>query len=334
LQVYVSRFLAGEQVYTPFTRELGYQGTPGYLPLQWLPYVPAQLLGLDYRWLAFGVFALGTAAYNWRLAKQEWQPVALLWKAVLPPLLLMAILLTDPGTLGLTVETLVYGYYFIFMASLFSRSWVGQALGLLLCLLSRYALVLWVPLYLLLLYFRGQRRQALLVGAGVLAGIGLLYVLPFLSQDWGMFMRVQGEYSQLAVGEWRHLEPLAETGDKPYHLYKGLGMAAYFYAWAPGTLLDRVLLLKNFHFFFSGLAVVAAGVIFFRSRQKIDHRLFALISLKLYLATFYHFIQVPYLYLTALSVFASVFLMAMLPAPRFNAAATPQPGRAAAGANG
>jgi hypothetical protein len=309
----VSRFLAGEQVYTPFTRELGYQGTPGYLPLQWLPYVPAQLLGLDYRWLAFGDLLLATAGYNYWLLRQEKQGAVLLLKALLPPLLLLAILITDSSTLGLTVETLIYGYYFMLMATIFSRSPALQALGLLVCLLSRYALVLWVPLYLLLIFFQGSRRQAVWVAAGVVAGIGLIYVLPFLSQDWGMFMRVQQEYSQLAVGEWSHLEPLAETGDKPYHLFKGLGMAAWFYTWGQGPLLGRILLLKNFHFFFSGLVVVVAGTSYFRSRHKIDYRLFALISLKAYLATFYHFIQVPYLYLTALSVFASVFLLVFLP---------------------
>jgi hypothetical protein len=314
LQVYVSRFLAGEQVYTPFTRELGYHGTPGYLPLQWMPYIPAHLLGMDYRWLAFGGFILGTAAYNYRLLRQERNLAALWCKALLPPLLLLAILITDPSTLGLTVETLIYGYYFLLMAALFSRSALWPAAGLLLCLLSRYALVLWVPLYLLLVFWQGPRRRALVISVGVLAGILLLYVVPFLSQDWGMFMRVQQEYSQLAVGEWSHLEPLAETGDKPYHLYKGLGAAASFYAFGTGSLLERIQLLKNFHFFFSGLVVVLAGILYLRSRLRIDYRLFALISLKIYLATFYHFIQVPYLYLTALSVFASVFLVLFLPA--------------------
>lgn len=312
LQVYVARFLAGEKIYTPF-HELGYTGTPGYMPLQWLPYVPAQVLGLDYRWLAFGVLLLGMGAYTFRLLRQEKDLIPLLGKAALPALLLWAILVTDPSTLGLTVETLVYGYYLLLMASLFGRSPAWQILGLLLCLLSRYALVLWVPLYLLLLYFLGQRRQALLVAGGVAAGVLLLYVLPFLLQDWGMFLRVQQEYTQLAVGEWMHLETAAETGDKPYHLFKGLGAAAWFYTWGKGTLAERVLLLKQFHFFFSALAVVGAGIFYFRSQVKIDYRLFALISLKIYLATFYHFIQVPYLYLTALSVFASVFLLLFLP---------------------
>jgi hypothetical protein len=75
-------------------------------------------------------------------------------------------------------------------------------------------------------------------------------------------------------------------------------------------------LLKKFHFFFSGLVVVVAAWIYVRSKPRIDYRLFALLSLKLYLTTFYAFIQVPYLYLTALSVFTSVFLVLFVRWPR------------------
>ncbi|GAA3935281.1 hypothetical protein GCM10022406_19560 [Hymenobacter algoricola] len=48
---------------------------------------------------------------------------------------------------------------------------------------------------------------------------------------------------------------------------------------------------------------------------RTDDWVFAIIVLKLYLATFYVFLQVPYAYLASVSIFASLFLVLLVMAP-------------------
>ncbi len=48
IQVFVRRWLAGEVVYAPIT-DFDYLLYPTYLPLTWLPFVPAEILSFDYR---------------------------------------------------------------------------------------------------------------------------------------------------------------------------------------------------------------------------------------------------------------------------------------------
>ncbi len=69
-------------------------------------------------------------------------------------------------------------------------------------------------------------------------------------------------------------------------------------------------------------AVALAAFLYHRLRHRYNYRVFALIALKFYLATFYAFIQIPYLYLISLGLFISVFVVMMTGAGR---ATTAQP---------
>ena len=70
LQTYVARFRSGEVVYRYLTN-LPYPLFPNHLPWQWLPYVPADVLGVDYRWWSLGLLLLlGFGAYQLWLVRQ------------------------------------------------------------------------------------------------------------------------------------------------------------------------------------------------------------------------------------------------------------------------
>ena len=308
LSIYTKRFLAGEKVYTPFTAELGYYALPTYLPGTWFPYVLPEMLHLDYRWMSGLLLLVGLGAYSavvLRLRQSFWLTFGLGW---LPFFLVYTILITAPSTVGYTVEMMIVGYYLVLAAGLLLPSRGLRVVGLILILLSRYSLVLWLPLYLGLLFFQSRREALLTVG---LVGLGVvgLYVVPFMSQDWGMFLRVINAYTDTAVGEWRHLN----DDGLPYHLYNGIGMGAFFYRYGRGELLDSIVLLKRVHLLLLLTVVVGAALLYWRqARPRTDYRLFALLTLKLYLAVFYAFIQVPYDYLAFVGMFCSLPLVLML----------------------
>ncbi len=309
LSIYPRRWLAGEVVYRPFTDELGYAALPTYLPATWAPYVVPEVLRFDYRWMAFGVFLAGVAALLrllWRLRLPALPSFGL---ALWPFVLLLAVRATDEQVLGHTVESMIVGYYLLLAVGLLLGGRGALVTGLLLCLLSRFALVLWVPLLLALLAWQRGHREALLVAGLVALGVAGLYVLPFLSHDWGLFWRVQRSYTDVAVGEWNHLN---EHG-LPYHLYNGIGLGNLLYAFGSGTKLAKILLLKNIQLATLLGMVLGAALAYGRApRPRTDYRVFAVVSLKAYLVLFYALLQVPYAYLALVSLFTSCVLLLLL----------------------
>lgn len=309
VQVYARRWLAGQEIYRPLTPELHRFMAPTYLPATWFPFVLPEWLGFDYRWLAWAaLLGLGAGGYLLVLLlgprRRAW-PATLLLAAV-PFLSIFSLLRTEESLVGQTVEGLIIGYYALLVAGILRR-WGGlEALGLVLCLLSRYALVFWVPLYLGLVYFQDSRRRALRLAGAVLAGVLGLYVLPYLARDWTVFAQVQDYYTAAAVSEWQRRGP----GGLPYHLANGVGFAPYFYRFAPGPVLHKIQLLKAVQAALLLLVTAGAAGLYWRQRApRTNYRLYAVLVLKLYLATFYAFVQVPYAYLAAVGVFLSAFLV-------------------------
>jgi hypothetical protein len=232
----------------------------------------------------------------------------------LPPLFVYCVLCIDANAtiFYVTVEPLIVGYYLLLVAGVLLPSRPLQAVALVLCLLSRFSLVFWVPLYLGLLYVGDSRRWAWsLAGLGA-AGVLLLYVLPVLSHDWGLFMRVQGVYTETTLGEWRHVD---ERG-LPVHLYNGIGLTNFFYRFAPGDMLARLKLAKLVHLAALLLLVSSAALAYWRQRlPRTNYRLYAVIALKIYLATFYALLQVPYAYLASVGFFMSLYLVLIVVGP-------------------
>jgi hypothetical protein len=306
LQAYARRWVLGGQIYQPLTWEVGYFIEPTYLPAMWFPYAIAELLGVDYRLMALSIFLAGVAGYFVVLGKlaQHWLSTILL--GLLPFVLFYKLMHGTFGYIGITVEDMIVGYYSLLIVGILLANWPLQALGLLLCLLSRYSLIFWAPFYLGLVFFTHSRREALLIAGTAFAGVVGFYIIPYLSHNWHMFIDVQNCYTQAAVGEWQHYcEP-----NLPCHLYNGIGMAIFFLENLTGTILDKVLIVKKVHLSLIVLISLASALVYWRwPRLRIDYRVYAVLTLKIYLAFFYGFVQVPYYYLASVGCFVSVFVV-------------------------
>jgi hypothetical protein len=310
IEVYLRRFQNGEQVTAPITN-FDYVLPAGYLPLMWMPFLIPDALNIDYRWVCFWSFGVGMLVYAYRLGALRPDLYEGAFKLLVPLLLVIYLVGADSHILGLSIESLVIGYYFVLVAGILSRSTALRATGLILCLLSRFALVLWVPLYLWLIYRHEGLKPALWLALLVLAGILGIYVIPFLSQDWTVFAQGQEYYTISAVGEWQN--NLDEMG-RPTHLYRGLGLAAFFHHYISGELIHRINALRTVHMVASAASVlvVAAWHWLHRRQLRIDYRYLALLALKINLAIFYAFMQVPYDNLLLLVVFMSGWVILTL----------------------
>jgi hypothetical protein len=307
ISVMVRRFIYSQEVYAPIIN-FGYTLFPTYLPFKWLPFTLAELCNCDFRWLAFVLLLLALALYYMFLLWQHNTLIENLIKGTIPFVLIALITKNASETIGMTVETLDLAYYLILIFALLSDSNVMKGTGLALCLLSRYSLVLWVPLFVFVMLKKRQHRDVMIVIFVTLILIAAVYVIPFLARDPGSFKRGFDYYTVAALAEWAG-QAWQPPGDKPLQLFQGYGFACYFYELAQGELLAKIYLLKKTQLVLCTLSLVVAAIVFCKLKNLVNERLFLLLSLKFYLTFFYSFIVIPYQYLFIIPVFISLYIV-------------------------
>ena len=310
IRVLVQRFLRGEMPYQPIT-DWGYELFSPYMPLQWLPFVLPEVAGFDYRWMAYAVFLLAAALFALYLSRLE-LPLALQLSLAATPALFLW-LLTNPlhfTILGRTVELLIAGYYLLLALSILSQSDAVRALGLLLCLLSKYVILFWLPLYALAVLLYDRKSSALRIALFVAGGLLLLYVLPFMTRDPAIFMKGYAYHQQVTFGLW-HPMYWQPPDAKPFLLFEGMGFAGWFYDTLSGGIAEKQRILGLVQWGGSLAVVILSGLWFYvHLHKKLGYRIFLLLSLKLYLSWFYAFIALPYEYYYIVPLVVSLVVIA------------------------
>lgn len=296
VQLFVQRLLTGAVPYDTIT-EFGYYLAPTYLPMHWLPFVVSEWIGMDARvWslILFYVFSLVFVRPLQLSATQRRTATVL---SYVPVLFMLLLLLFQRDDMGYSIELLLAGYYLLFCRSLKSiNPWLAAA-ALVCILLSRFSLVLWLPLAVVVLWQQRGFPFILKVGIPVLAGILLLYVLPFLLERPQSFKNAQDYYALAAHKEWSG-QSWQQAGDDPFQISRGLGFAYWCYRLMPGTLAERIEVVRLLHLCMSLLTVAVFIWLYFRNyRTKMPLPVFLMGSLHVYLWVFTLFIQVPYPYL-------------------------------------
>lgn len=305
----VQRHQQGEFPYSIIT-EWGYDFFPTYLPLTWGPFHLTEFMMVDYRYLVFAGWMLLLLAFSQRLLEQFANNLVHLYLFVLLQLIFWGYLLYADLSLMRTVELLIGAYYAFFLFSIEKGKWWMMGLALLLCLLSRYSLVLWLPFFFLLLWKEKGLLVVMKCITVIAGGILLLYVLPFLSKDMEIFFRGVKTYTIAGLGEWKG-QSWQAPGEKPFQLFRGTGLAALFYESSSAPVERKLEQFKQIHLLAS-LATVLLLVIWYwfkLRKQKMPLQLVAAASLKIYLAVFYGFVLIPYVYLYIIPLISSVFVL-------------------------
>jgi hypothetical protein len=282
------------------------------------------------RWIAIAglLFAFGTFVFLYRPSGDALQPAfpsAVRSSKTRGPFFLgvLAFLLfwwivadNTAGIVSVSEEGVVIGYYVLLVLALLSgKPWLtGVAISL--CMLSRYALVGWIPAYLLYLVLeRRWRRLSIITLTGIICFI-MLFLVPV---GWTTSLRLihlPGGYVAFASRVWH---------DSPVVFSTAPGLAWFF--GRKGIAILHGLLIA-FSFTLPVLFTVLAyrrgrsrpqgpdtGRTNSRIRPNTGSRRLSnipLASLKLSLVIFYSFIDVPYLYLFYTSSLVSLIVMALL----------------------
>lgn len=302
---YVQRMLAGEVVYNPMPFP-GWTVDPTYMPFMWLPYTFSELAQIDYRWTPLVYFLLVLPFYFYRIYKVEDNLFFTILKAVVPFFFINQMLITNDNFFGKAVELTIVAHYMILCLTVFNRSKLVIALGIIICLLSRYAFSFWLPVYLLIYWAEYGFKDAFRIGLYIVAGIVLFYILPFLSQRPEAFSKGMAYYADTVNTMWFPKEWQKPT-DKPFYLMNGLTFSIYFYDFMDGEVLSRLGANKWVHLIISILAAVGIFMYYWFNRMKnFNVRLYLIFALKIYLVVFFSFMYVPFTYLWMLPLFMSL----------------------------
>lgn len=312
--ILAERFLNGEKVYRTIPFE-GYSVEPTYLPFTWLPLVGTHVLNLDPRIIALIVWTGMMAWGLWWRYRSEQSVNQLSFFALLFGLIIGLFSWYNPEDVSVSIELVHASYYGLLIYGLVTHRLGLTGWALVMILLSRYGLVLWLPVAALLYFFFDSRKKTLFLFSGVFAGIVLFYVLPFLIREHDFFSFVRGfqYYNQAAAGEWKP-HAWQQPTDPPYHLFRGIGFAGWAYRFLGGNLEDKIATFKVVHYVLSfGSAVIAGWLVLKGLKKGMSVGWGAVWSLKVYLLFFYHFIVMPfsYLYLVPITVSGLMLLFSI-----------------------
>lgn len=312
LELYVRRMLAGEFPYTPMVFE-SWTVLPTYFPMMWLPYTFSEVLSIDYRWTAYLGFLLVLALWIWYLLEKKKQPLLeIVIKISIPFLFLSYFFDYEAKVFGHAVELLPIAYYMLLCLGLMKKNKIWFfALGIVCCLLSRYAFSFWLPLTLIIFWIEYGFSKTFRLGLWCIAGVSVLYIIPFLAQDWEILTNGLAYYKTTAIRQWS-IQGWQQDFEKPYHLFQGLSFSAWFYDNIEGSSLDKMSAARTAHatISFIAAALLAIGYLLIKKFKLTSNiRLYLMIGLKFYLTFFYGFIYVPFSYLFMIPLFIGVIII-------------------------
>jgi|GEM_PF-1070227 len=286
------RFFHGEFPYAPVPFA-GYQAIPVYMPLHWLPIGLAGPLHIDIRWIGFGFIALVSAIYGWYIASQPGSAWVRCGALLLPSLPLWAYIMWGPIDIAVSFELIIAAYYFLLVIGLMFRNYWLITLGIILCILSRYTLVFWIPWFAILLFIECGWKKSLWIWGTVAISILLLYIIPFYSKDPSFLGQQLGYYKNATFGDW-----LGCCGDPPisWTQEQGISFAPHMRALFGEDIVHSIYLTRVV-MAIALLLTFAGGLLAYqRWKKRIDFFILSAVGIYVFIADYYFFGPLTYRY--------------------------------------
>ncbi len=310
IEILVRRLLNGEWVYAPIDFP-GWTVHNAYLPLQYMPFVIAEKLHFDYRWLAYLFFVVTLFFWIKKVFLKNSQTKELVLKIIAIFIALLILNKQDWASLAFSLELIDVAFYLFLALSFFHKDWKIKSLAILCCLLSRYAFTFWLPFYAISYWIEYGKKDALKIVASVFLGIVVLYVLPFLTKQPMLFFDGLKYYDKTAIGQWSDIPSWYQHVGKPFHLSQGQSTAIYFYDFWNGDISTKLNAARLFHLLACIFSVIVISFCYhnWKKHNSFDYSSFLLLSLKFYFVFFYGFFYVPFSYLYWIPLFFTLAIL-------------------------
>ncbi|MFZ1750658.1 MAG: hypothetical protein WAU01_10715 [Saprospiraceae bacterium] len=277
-----------------------------YLPMQWLPFVLSVLLDFDPRWLPVSVWAIFMLVFVLKLpvSQPKFSASNIIFTLVMGIMTVLGIfqfIQYSPFDFAVTLELLPTAYYILLVLALLRGRWWGIGLSMGMCLMSRFSIILLLPFigwYIWKRFGGNVLWKSMSVTTGFIL---LIFVLPFLTKDPQLPVKILSNYDNGAFGEWQ-THGWQEPGTEPYQLARGLGAAIFVKRLYEYDITDGVHHLKQASVFFSVLVGLFMIYLYQRDRDTIHQDWILLGGIKLYMTVFYTLVLIPYPYLFVLPI--------------------------------
>ncbi len=293
MKVMVNRFLNGQwsQVYDPIP-EIWQGMQPIYLPAMWMPHVAANIFDFDMRWVTVSGVWLCIVLCMW---PGKWRHAIAFSLCALALIAVLDWLHNEKtnNVIRLTEEGVVYFYYSLLAVAIICRNEWLTGLAAALCLMSRYALIGWIPfagIYLLLI----KEYRFFMKAAATGFAVSLVLLIPFGVKPLLLHLRQPEKYVAFTEKVWR---------ENPDFFYHSLGVAKFFGQDAV-RLQHTILMIGSF--------ALPLCLLFFTWKRKLPFQMVLLSGLQLSVTFFYSFIDVSYIYLYYTPLLMSVVIAAWL----------------------
>jgi hypothetical protein len=194
------------------------------------------------------------------------------------------------GFISFSEEGVVVLFYVLLVFALISGNIIFISITASLCMLSRYALIGWLPAFFIYLIANRKIKPAMTFACTGIFFLFFLFIIPFGWQPFLRLIHLPGNYIDFSKRVWH---------DSPEVFTDYIGFAKFF-------VPDKVYLL---HALLIALSfIVPTAFVVFCNVYKRKHTLnnIPLATLKISIVIFYNFLDVPYLYLFYTSAFVSV----------------------------
>lgn len=304
IQQQVNRFLHGQKVYQRIIFE-NYSYPSGYLPANWVPFILAAVFKFDFRYIPFILFYCSLLAIVFHFRKNLSNTLSLI-TILLIPYSIYLFIKHNTLIVGYSVEVVVATYYLLFVLFMNKKNYILIGLIISLCLLSRYTLILYLPLYFFVMWMNNDLRAIKYIGLSSLLFLLLFYIIPFFLADPLVIINGFLSYSDSGIGEWNHFN---EYTGLPEHLTKGAGFAYLFYIMKGGTIAQKIKLMQVLLVVILLVFLVSMAYLYHKKKNKLNSSTFLLGSFKIYLTLFFSFIHVPYIYLYTTSILVTAGIL-------------------------
>jgi hypothetical protein len=282
-----SRFLHGQQVYAPVCEIWG--GTkPVYLPAVWLPYTLPNLLNIDIRWLNIACIS----ACFVLLFSHAKSLLSIICAAIISFLLLYYFVFVYAGFIRFTEEPLICFYYMMLVHFISKNNWRGTFLFIVLCLFSRYWLVLWLPFLFLFSITSLQKQWFSKIWPALILSIIFLLLIPVKEYHW--LLSLPSHYTHAVADPGNAFK--YDGAIQAYGVIKFFSREHYYLLPAAGAAL--ALLMQAVYYFQFRKCIGAQQLILMLAASVFTANIFSIIP--------YEYLFVPALFMLGRVVVAKV----------------------------
>lgn len=285
LEAQFDRFMRGEQPYKPL-EQFEWRPFPVYMPMHWLPIGIGRWLHIDVRWGGVLIFAIIYLVILYQLSLKPSLPKGMQYIAYLLPLLILFAPIQHRSTdITQVFEVLIAGYYLLLGFGLYKKNDTLIIIALICIMMSRYTLVFWLPLFMILLYKNygwKKCRQYIVWGASAFM---ILFVLPFWLRDPSILMKGIRYHNGCFGFDY---DVLVETGELSYMMYSGTTFMHIAHTWwGIDNWSEAFSMIRLFQLFCMTLLTIGALWYYKKVRARIDMYDYLLAVACLFLAIFY-----------------------------------------------